>query len=55
MKKQEVNYHEHDDSITFHSEHCSHLESIKNLFSKKTKKKLFFSKEKLIDQSNDEI
>ncbi len=55
MKKHEVSYHEHDDLITFHSEHCNHLKSIKNLFSKKTKKKLSFSKEKLIDQSDDEI
>ncbi len=51
MKKHEVSYHEHDDSITFHSEHCNHLESIKNFFSKRTKKKLFFSKKKFSDQS----
>ncbi len=51
MKKHEVSYHEYDDSISFHSEHCSHLRSSKHSFSERTKKKLFFSKEKFFDQS----
>jgi hypothetical protein len=55
MKKHEISYHEYDDSISFHSEHCSHLKSTKNLFSRRTKKKLSFSKEKLFDQSEIEI
>jgi vacuolar-type H+-ATPase subunit I/STV1 len=55
MKKHKVSYHEYDDSISFHFEHCNHLKSTRNSFSQKTKKKLFFSKEKLIDQSEDDI
>ncbi len=51
MKKHEVSYHEYDDLISFHFEHCNHLRSTRNLFSQRTKKKVFFSKEKLIDQS----
>jgi hypothetical protein len=51
MKKHEISYHKHDDSISFHSEHCSHLRSTKNPFSQRTKKKLFFREEKLFDQS----
>ncbi len=51
MKKHEISYHEYDDSISFHLEHCNHLKSTRNLFSQKTKKKLFFREEKLIDQS----
>ncbi len=55
MKKHEISYHKHDDSITFYLEHCNHLRSVENLFSKKTKKKLFFRKEKLSNQSEIEI
>jgi hypothetical protein len=55
MKKHEVSYHDHDDSISFHSEFCSHLEASFYSFSgqslQRTKKKLFFSKEKFSDQS----
>ncbi len=51
MKKHEVSYHEYDDLISFHSEHCSHLRSSEHSFSEKTKKKLFFSKKKFSDQS----
>jgi hypothetical protein len=51
MKKHEISYHEYDDSISFHLEHCNHLRSIENPFLQKTKKKLFFRKEKLFDQS----
>ncbi len=55
MKKHEISYHEYDDLISFHSEHCSHLRSTKNPFSQRIKKKLFFSKEKLFDQSEVQI
>ncbi len=59
MKKHEVNYHEYDDSISFRLEFCNHLEASDCSFSnhslKKTKKKLFFSKEKFSDQSEIEI
>ncbi len=51
MKKHEISYHEYDDLISFHFEHCSHLKSTKNSFSQRTKKKLFFREEKLFDQS----
>ncbi len=51
MKKQNVNYHDFDDSISFHFEYCNYLKSMKHSFSERTKKKLFFSKEKLSDQS----
>ncbi len=59
MKKHEVSYHDHDDSISFHSEFCSHLKASFYSFSdqslQRTKKKLFFSKEKFSDQSDAEI
>jgi hypothetical protein len=59
MKKHEVSYHEYDDSIFFRLEFCSHLEASNRSFSnhslQRTKKKLFFSKEKFSDQSDDEI
>ncbi len=55
IKKHEISYHEHDDTITFHFEHCNHLKSIENFFSEETKKKLFVSKEKLFDQSEVDI
>ncbi len=51
MKKHEMSYHEYNDSISFHSEFCNHLRSSDHSFSEKTKKKLFFSKEKFFDQS----
>ncbi len=49
MKKHDVNYHDHDDSISFHLDHCSHFEASDHSYS--TKKKHFFSKEKISDQS----
>jgi hypothetical protein len=59
MKKHEVSYHEYDNSISFRFEFCSHLEASDRSFSnhslQRTKKELFFSKEKLFDQSEDEI
>ncbi len=59
MKKHEVSYHDHDDLISFHSEFCNHLKasfySFSNQSLQRTKKKLFFSKEKFFDQSNAEM
>jgi hypothetical protein len=54
MKKHDVNYHNHDDSISFYSDHCSHLEAFNHSYSNRssqTKKKDFFSKEIFSDQS----
>jgi hypothetical protein len=52
MKKHDVSYHEHDDSISFHSDHCNHLEASERLFSNQsTKKKNLFSKRIFFDQS----
>ncbi len=56
MKKHDVNYHDHDDSISFYSDHCNHLEAFNYSYSNKsnriqTKKKDSFSKEILSDQS----
>jgi hypothetical protein len=52
MKKHDVNYHEHDDSISFHFDHCNHLEASKRSFSNQsTKKKDLFSKKIFFDQS----
>jgi LmbE family N-acetylglucosaminyl deacetylase len=52
MKKHDVNYHDHDDSISFHLDHCNHLEASKRSFSNQsTKKKIFFSKRIFSDQS----
>ncbi len=52
MKKHDVNYHDHDDSISFHFDHCNHFEVLKRSFSNQsTKKKNFFSKRIFSDQS----
>jgi hypothetical protein len=52
MKKHDVNYHDHDDSISFHFDHCSHFETSERSFSNQsTKKKDFFSKRIFFDQS----
>jgi hypothetical protein len=51
MKKHEVNYHEHDDSITFHFDHCNYLNVFEHLYSNQTKKKDFFSKRIFFNQS----
>jgi hypothetical protein len=51
MKKHEISYHEHDDSITFYSDHCSHLNVFEHLYSNQTKKKDFFSKRIFFNQS----
>ncbi len=52
MRKHDVNYHEYDDSISFHFDYCIHLEAFEYSFSNQsTKKKVFFSKRNLSDQS----
>jgi hypothetical protein len=52
MKKHEVSYHDHDDSISFHFDHCNHLEASERSFSNQsTKKKDSFSKEIFSNQS----
>jgi hypothetical protein len=53
MKKHEISYYEHDDFISFHSDHCSHLNVFERSFSNQsqTKKKVSFSKENFSDQS----
>jgi predicted transcriptional regulator len=55
MKKHEVNYHEHDDSISFYSDHCTHLEIFERFYSNQSKKKDLFSKEIFFDQSKIKI
>jgi hypothetical protein len=54
MKKHDVNYHDHDDSISFYLDHCNHLEAFNHSYSNKsnsnqTKKKDFFSKRIFFD------
>jgi hypothetical protein len=52
MKKHDVSYHDHDDSISFYLDHCNHLEASKRSFSNQlTKKKVSFSKRNFSDQS----
>jgi S-adenosylmethionine:tRNA-ribosyltransferase-isomerase (queuine synthetase) len=52
MKKHEVSYYDHDDSISFHLDHCNHLEASERSFSNQsTKKKDFFQKRIFSDQS----
>jgi hypothetical protein len=60
MKKHDVNYHDHDDSISFYLDHCSHLEASNHSYSNRsnsnqTKKKDFFSKRIFFDQSETRI
>jgi hypothetical protein len=56
MKKHDVNYHDHDDSISFYFDHCNHLETLKHFYSnQKTKKKVFFRKRNFFDQSETRI
>jgi hypothetical protein len=53
MKKHDVNYHDHDDSISFHFEHCNHFEASDHSYltrSNQTKKKDSFSKRIFSDQ-----
>jgi single-stranded DNA-specific DHH superfamily exonuclease len=52
MKKHDVSYHDHDDSISFHFDHCIHVEASEYSFSNQsTKKKISFSKRNFFDQS----
>ncbi len=54
MKKHDVNYHDHDDSISFYSDHCIHLEASNYSYLTRlnqTKKKDSFSKRMFSDQS----
>jgi hypothetical protein len=50
MKKHDVSYHDHDDSISFHFEHCSHLGSLGHSYPS-TKKKDSFRERIFSDQS----
>ncbi len=59
-KKHDVNYHDHDNLISFYLDHCNHLEAFNHLYSNKsnriqTKKKDFFLKMIFSDQSNTRI
>jgi hypothetical protein len=52
MKKHDVSYRDHHDLISFHLDHCIHLEIFEYSFSNQsTKKKDFFSKGIFSDQS----
>jgi hypothetical protein len=56
MKKHDVNYHEHDDLISFHFDHYNHLETSEHSYSnQKTKKEISFSKRNFSDQSDMKI
>jgi hypothetical protein len=57
VKKHDVNYHDHDDSISFYLNHCSHLNTSERFYSNqsKTKKKYFFREEIFSDQSEMKI
>ncbi len=60
MKKHDVSYHDHDDSISFYLDHCSHLEASNHSYSNRsnsnqTKKKDFFSKRIFFNQSETRI
>jgi hypothetical protein len=50
MKKRDVNYHEHDDSISFYFDHCNHLNVFEHLYSNQsqTKKNYFFRKKSFL-------
>ncbi len=51
MKKHDVSYHDHDDSISFYFDHCNHLEAFEHFYFEQTKKKNSFSKRIFFDQS----
>jgi hypothetical protein len=36
MKKHDVSYHDHDDSISFYFDHCSHFEAFNHSYSNKS-------------------
>ncbi len=48
MKMHDVNYHDHNDSISFYFDHCNHFETSEHSYSnQKTKKEVSFRKKKL--------
>jgi hypothetical protein len=51
MKKHKVSYHDHDDLISFYSDHFNHLDVFEHLYSNQTKKKDSFSEEIFSDKS----
>ncbi len=52
MKKHDVNYHDHEDLISFYFDYCIHFEASEYSFSNQsTKKKISFSKRNFSDQS----
>jgi predicted GH43/DUF377 family glycosyl hydrolase len=52
MKKHDVNYHDHDDSISFYLDYCNHLEAFEHFYSNsKTKKEVSLSKRDFFDWS----
>jgi hypothetical protein len=52
MKKHDVNYHDHDDLISFYLDHCNHLKTSEHSYSnRKTKKEVFFRERNFFDQS----
>jgi hypothetical protein len=57
IKKHDVNYHDHDDSISFNFNHFIHLETSEYSFSNQsqTKKKDFFREEIFFNQSKMKI
>jgi hypothetical protein len=54
MKKHDVNYHDHDNSISFYFNHCNHFEAFNRSYTYKSSqiKKKFLSRKKtsLINQ-----
>ncbi len=57
MKKHDVSYHDHDDSISFYFDHCNHLEAFDHSYSNKsiqtrTMIEVSFSKRNFSDQSD---
>jgi hypothetical protein len=56
MKKHDVSYHDHNDSISFYPGHCIHLEAPERPFpSRPTKKEVSFPKRNFSDQSDTRI
>ncbi len=57
MKKHDVSYHDHDDSISFYLDHCNHLNVSERFYSNQsqTKKNYFFREEIFFDQSKMKI
>jgi hypothetical protein len=50
MKKHDVNYHDHDDLISFYFDYCNYFETLKHFYSnQKTKKEVSFRKRNFLD------